>query len=282
MVSAAIATAPENLKISLVRTPYFIRPDLGNAPTGELWSDMLRRHAASKKPCASACAAGELSLTTSSGNKLQDHATQSDVDAGIARFKKGLNVLPDGLAPMRFDYDVRMTSSLDAQRLLGWAGSPEAARVAKGGPAARERLAEAIAKAHFAERGELSDRALLARCCAEAGIDARRAARYLDSGRDEDGARQQALRVHYGWGYDAVPVTLFSSEGAHMEIRGSQSMDHYVEVLRQLSELPPGNKDAKASWETMDEQCMGRANWLELERKVFSSNDCGGLLKTTS
>ena len=31
MVSAAIATAPENLKISLVRTPYFIRPDLGNA-----------------------------------------------------------------------------------------------------------------------------------------------------------------------------------------------------------------------------------------------------------
>ena len=301
MVSAAIATAPANLKISLVRTPYFIRPDLGREPSGELWSDMLRCHAAKKqkdrdrdRERIEAAAAGPPALANdlaladgaAPANSLQAHATQSDVDAGLERFKKGMNVLPDGLAPIEFDYDVEMTSSLDAQRLLVWAGSAEAARTARGGPAARERLAEVIAREHFSKRGKLGDRRLLARCCAEAGIDAERAAKYLASGRDEDSARQQALKVHYGWGpamgvaaYDSVPVTLFSSEGAHMEIRGSQSMAHYVEVLRQMSELPEGNRDAKASWEIMNDLCERSANWPQLEQRVFGSRDCGGLLK---
>ena len=57
-------------------------------------------------------------------------------------------------------------------------------------------------------------------------------------------------------------------------------MDQYVEVLRQISQdQPDGNPKARASWETMDEQCALSANWIALEHKVFGSKDCGGLLQ---
>ena len=76
-----------------------------------------------------------------------------------------------------------------------------------------------------------------------------------------------------------MPITLFSCEGHHYEIRGSRSTADYVNVLEQISTQADGNRDARASWETMNEQCAHAANWLELERKVFGAKDCGGLLK---
>ena len=130
MVSAAIVCAPKDLKISLVRTPFFIRPDLGRASTGELWSDMLRCYEKKNpKKFADTCddtpvasdalvdLGSDLSLRGTAKPKratdgLQEHANQSDIDAGIVRFNAGMNVLPDGLAPITFDFDVEMTSSL--------------------------------------------------------------------------------------------------------------------------------------------------------------------------
>ena len=124
MVSAAIATAPANLKISLVRTPYFIRPDLGREPSGELWSDMLRCHAAKKqkdrdrdRERIEAAAAGPPALANdlaladgaAPANSLQAHATQSDVDAGLERWKAySASVGPAS----HYDFGARATSAV--------------------------------------------------------------------------------------------------------------------------------------------------------------------------
>lgn len=262
MVSAAIATAPKTLKIALERMPFFIRPDLPAAPTGALWSDMIRCHVKANPK----------------SKDLREHANQSELDAAAARFNAGLDVLPAGCKPMAFDFDVEMTSSLDAQRLLLWTGSPDGRR-AGGGTVVRETLAEILAREHFSNRGRVSDRSLLVASAAEAGLDAGRAASYLESGLDEEACRRQFLKIMYGWGYDSVPITLFSCEGRHFEIRGSREMKDYVEVLKQIADLPDGNRDARASWETMNDACANAADWLELERKVFSKRDCSGLLK---
>ena len=272
MISAAIATAPKSLKISLERTPFFIRPDLDAVSNGELWSDMMRKHASSQsKKAIARDPARDLAAGDALGGLLQ-HCNQADVGAGMARFEAGLNVLPDGYAPIEFDFDVEMSSSLDAQRLLLWAGGIS--------PAARERLCEKLARGHFAERKRCSDRAWLVASAAAAGLDREKATRYLESGRDEDYCRQQFLRVMYGWGYEAVPVTLVSCEGHHFEIRGAQSMEHYVALLKEAAAAPPGNPSAKASWETMNAKCVAAQDWPALERRVFSRRDCGGLLKT--
>ena len=169
-----------------------------------------------------------------------------------------------------------MSSSLDAQRLLLWIGREG------GGARRREAFFERIARAHFRER-RAYDRAMLLEAAAAVGVDAGRAARFLDSGRDEAAVRQAFLRVMYAWGYASIPVTLFSCEGAHFQIQGSSALADYVEVLRRCAALPNTTyPSARASWEDMEAKAdPAAATWRDLEHRVFSSPDCGGLLKAT-
>lgn len=222
MLRAAVATMDASLRVSVERTAFFLNPQLG-AATGETMASLFKRYYGDKKAPASCSAASSSCSAVAasscsaepprSSDKLKVHAAKADADAQALRTRHGLAALEDGVAPMHYDYDVVMSSSLDAQRLLLWIGSDEARRSANGGPAARERYFEELVSEHFARKGVYSDRAMLVRCAERAGVDAKRCEKYLASGRDEDAIRQQFLRVFYGYGegFSSIPITMFAS-----------------------------------------------------------------------
>ena len=215
MLRAAVATMDASLRVSVERTAFFLNPQLG-ASTGETMASLFKRYYGDKKAPASCSAVAASSCSAEpprSSDKLKVHAAKADADAQALRTRHGLAALEDGVAPMHYDYDVVMSSSLDAQRLLLWIGSDEARRSANGGPAARERFFEELVSEHFARKGVYSDRAMLVRCAQRAGVDAKRCEKYLASGRDEDAIRQQFLRVFYGYGegFSSIPITMFAS-----------------------------------------------------------------------
>ena len=290
MLRAAIATRDQCLKVAVERTAFFLNPNLG-AATGETMASLFRKHYGDGAPPKGAAATSDgvsetgresdgAAPSPSGSDKLKRHAVQADADARARRVAFGLPALEPSVDPIAYDYDVEMSSSLDAQRLLFWAGGAEAKRKARGGPEARERLFEALVSRHFAKQGVYADRTMLVAAAEDAGLDPRAVKNYLDSGRDEDTIRQTFLRVMYGWGYSSIPVTLFSCEGEHYEIQGSRSLEDYVSVLQLCAAQDPKTyPNSRASWEDMDDKAKLSANWRDLEAKVFGRPDCGGLLK---
>ncbi|KAK7250004.1 hypothetical protein SO694_000056115 [Aureococcus anophagefferens] len=288
MLRAAVATMDASLRVSVERTAFFLNPQLG-AATGETMASLFKRYYGDKKAPASCSAASSSCSAVAasscsaepprSSDKLKVHAAKADADAQALRTRHGLAALEDGVAPMHYDYDVVMSSSLDAQRLLLWIGSDEARRSANGGPAARERYFEELVSEHFARKGVYSDRAMLVRCAERAGVDAKRCEKYLASGRDEDAIRQQFLRVFYGYGegFSSIPITMFASafacEGQDYVIRGSSHLEDYVEVLRLCAAQPPSQSTKKPAWEDLDAKAKLAGGWDRMEQRVFGQAD---------
>jgi predicted DsbA family dithiol-disulfide isomerase len=117
----------------------------------------------------------------------------------------------------------RIWNTFDAHRLLHWAGL-------EGGDG-QSKLKHALLAAYHARSENPSDREVLLRAVAEAGLDGERARAILDS--DEYGAAVRARERHWQQlGIHSVPAAIVN--GRHL-ISGGQPPEVFEQALRQIA-----------------------------------------------
>jgi predicted DsbA family dithiol-disulfide isomerase len=122
----------------------------------------------------------------------------------------------------RLDQRSRIYNTLDAHRLLHWAGTESAA--------GQLALKQALLRAYFTEGRNPSDAAVLTDCAHQAGLDAAAAAQVLARGEyaaDVRTAEQRFLQQ----GIQSVPATIIN--GQYL-ISGGQPADAYEGALREI------------------------------------------------
>jgi predicted DsbA family dithiol-disulfide isomerase len=119
----------------------------------------------------------------------------------------------------RFDRIRRVPHSLDAHRLVRWAGRFGAA----------DGMVEAILQAYFAEGADIGDAAVLAAIAVREGLDGIAARRFLATGAEVEAVHADNLRAHR-LGINGVPC--FVVAGRHA-IAGAQE----PEVLERLLDV---------------------------------------------
>jgi predicted DsbA family dithiol-disulfide isomerase len=125
---------------------------------------------------------------------------------------------------IRFDWERALAvNTRTAHRLLRYAERHH-------GGGVQRRLAEALFAAHFTRGIDISDHAALVELAVEAGMDARRTRRYLDSG---EGAAELAedLALARGLGIQAVPTFVFDE---HYLVEGAQPVELFAQVLEEV------------------------------------------------
>jgi predicted DsbA family dithiol-disulfide isomerase len=121
--------------------------------------------------------------------------------------------------PFRFERIRRMPSSLDAHRLVRFAGRDGLA----------EPMVDALFHAHFAEGADLGDDIMLVALAARVGLDPVLVRRFLDSGAEADAVHAENLRAHR-LGINGVPCFVL---GGRHAIAGAQE----PEVLERLIDV---------------------------------------------
>lgn len=124
----------------------------------------------------------------------------------------------------RFDLIRRTPSSIDAHRLVRWAGQQHGA-----GSEEVTALVEALFAAHFREGLDIGDIAVLARLATSRGFDGTAARAYLAGDADTDLVHAENLRAHR-LGINGVPCFVI---GANHAIAGAQES----EVLERLLDV---------------------------------------------
>lgn len=127
-----------------------------------------------------------------------------------------------------FQFDLEKRShfynTFDAHRLLFWA-SQEGRQV---------ELKKALLRAYFIEGQNPSDHETLIRLATEVGLDPARARDVVTSGEYADNVRE--LEAFYrNHGIDSVPAMVLNN---HQLVAGSQSVEYYEQVLRQMAQAP--------------------------------------------
>lgn len=124
----------------------------------------------------------------------------------------------------RFDDDMRMHNTFNAHQLLHWAD-----------PHGRQHaLEEALFAAHFTDRRDLSDPAVLADIAAGVGLDRDKAAAVLADQRFAAAVRE--AEGHWqAQGIQAVPAIIFNRRYL---VSGAQGVDNYTRILEQLANMP--------------------------------------------
>jgi predicted DsbA family dithiol-disulfide isomerase len=161
------------------------------------------------------------------GEKAVEHLmrkygrTAQDVANG-----KAMQIERGNAIGFKFDLEKRthFYNTFDAHRLLLWALG-EGRQVA---------LKKILLRAYFSEGQNPSDRQTLVRLAGEAGLDEERAHKVLASGEFADEVREleEFYRQH---GVNSVPAMVLN--GRHL-VSGSQSVEYYEQVLRQMAAAP--------------------------------------------
>lgn len=144
-----------------------------------------------------------------------------DVAAG-----KAMQIARGEAIGFTFDLEKRshFYNTFDAHRLLTWA-LREGRQVA---------LKKALLRGYFSDGQNLSDRETLVRLAAEVGLDAEAAREVLASG-----AFAKEVRVleefYRERGINSVPAMVLN--GRHL-VSGSQSVEYYEQMLRQMAQAP--------------------------------------------
>ncbi|MFU1477885.1 DsbA family oxidoreductase [Roseovarius sp. C7] len=124
----------------------------------------------------------------------------------------------------RFAEDMRMHNTFDAHQLLHWAG--EQGR--------KHDLKQALFRAHFTDRRDLSDKAVLADVAGEIGLDRDAALAVLEDQRFAEIVRDHE-RFWLKQGIQGVPAVVFDSQ--HL-VTGAQGSENYARILAHLSQAP--------------------------------------------
>lgn len=119
----------------------------------------------------------------------------------------------------------RIYNTFDAHRLLAWAGAQ--------GEAAQFALKQALLRAYHGEGRDIADGEVLAAIAGEAGLEAKDAARVLETDAFADEVRAQE-RFYRELGITAVPSVIFDDR--HL-VQGGQPVATFVQALRQLSDI---------------------------------------------
>ncbi len=123
-----------------------------------------------------------------------------------------------------FSDDMRMHNTFNAHQLLHWANLS----------GRKHDLKQALFTAHFTERRNLSDDAVLADVAAGIGLDRAEALAVLADQRFAADVR--AAENHWiGQGIQGVPAVVF--EGRHL-VTGAQGVENYKNILDQLAKMP--------------------------------------------
>lgn len=161
------------------------------------------------------------------GEKAVEHLmrkygrTAEDVAAG-----KAMQIARGEAIGFTFDLEKRshFYNTFDAHRLLLWA-LQEGRQVA---------LKKILLRAYFTDGQNPSDRQTLAELAAEAGLDAAAAQEVLASG--AFGKEVRELEAFYQQrGINSVPAMVLN--GRHL-VSGSQSVEYYEQMLRQMAKEP--------------------------------------------
>lgn len=123
----------------------------------------------------------------------------------------------------RFADDMRMHNTFDAHQLLHWAR----------GQGRMHDLKQALFAAHFTDRRNLSDSAVLADVAGEIGLDRDEALAVL-----QDQRHAEEVRAHEAFwlkqGIQGVPAVIFDSQ--HL-VTGAQGVENYTDILSQLAKM---------------------------------------------
>lgn len=120
----------------------------------------------------------------------------------------------------------RMPNTMDAHRLIHWAGLEGRQTAVK----------SALMRAFFREGRDIGDTATLVAIAGACGLDEQVIARLLasDADRDDIAARDLDARRK---GVNAVPTFLIARQYV---VQGAQSPDVWAQVIEELAALPPG------------------------------------------
>jgi predicted DsbA family dithiol-disulfide isomerase len=124
-----------------------------------------------------------------------------------------------------FHFDLEKRShfynTFDAHRLLFWANA-EGLQIA---------LKKALLKAYFSDGQNLADQATLVRLADEVGLDSTRTREVLTKGEFASEVRELE-RFYQQRGINSVPAMVLNDRQL---VTGSQSVEHYEEVIRQMA-----------------------------------------------
>ncbi len=148
-------------------------------------------------------------------------AMRAQMQATAARAGFPMDYTGDGAEP-----PAMMWNTFDAHKLLRWA-------LAEQGPAAQTRLKLALLKAHFQQRRNVSDRAVLLDVAEAEGFDRAKATAAL-----ADEALATAVRLEEQRGRQAGinSVPSFVVDGKYL-IQGAREPEDYASMLRQVAGL---------------------------------------------
>jgi predicted DsbA family dithiol-disulfide isomerase len=120
-----------------------------------------------------------------------------------------------------FDSDCLIANTLDAHRLIRWAG-----------PAGcQDIVVEALMEQYFEKAAFLGDKALLCDIAEGAGMDRELVTGLLTTDRDADLVRQDIQQAN-NMGVSGVPFFIFDGKAA---VSGAQSSEVFVQIFGQLS-----------------------------------------------
>ncbi|MEB8386930.1 DsbA family oxidoreductase [Rhodobacteraceae bacterium KMM 6894] len=124
----------------------------------------------------------------------------------------------------RWSDDFRMHNTYNAHQLLHWADTQ----------GRKHDLKMALFTAHFTDRRNLSDIAVLADIASEIGLDRAEAMAVLNDQRYADAVRK-GEEFWVKQGIQGVPAVVFDRQ--HL-VTGAQGVDNYASILTQLTEVP--------------------------------------------
>ena len=132
---------------------------------------------------------------------------------------------PEAGIVFNFDEITIRPNTMDAHRLIRWAGSP------KSPPGAQDRMARRLFELYFEEARDIGDRALLAEAAADCGMDAALVTALLASNADVDAVRGE-IDTAARMGVRGVPCFLI--EGRYALV-GAQEAETIADALRQVA-----------------------------------------------
>jgi predicted DsbA family dithiol-disulfide isomerase len=136
--------------------------------------------------------------------------------------------------PLAFDKIKRSPNTLDAHRLLRWAGSA----------GVQAEVADRLFKAFFVEGRDVGDRAVLVEIAAECGMDGKVVEKLLADGADVDLVRQEIEQAQ-SMGVSGVPFFIF---GGRVAVPGAQDPATLRQAMAQArQEMAETAEDAPIS-----------------------------------
>ncbi len=131
---------------------------------------------------------------------------------------------PDAGIEFRFDDIPMRPNTLNAHRLIRWAG----------GQGIGTKASEALFKAFFTDHQDIGNKSTLSKIAGDIGMDAGLVAELLEKDDDKNSVREEIMFFR-NLGINGVPCFIYQGEFA---VQGAQEMDAHLKAIEQAAALP--------------------------------------------